>query len=102
VLYGRSKDSVLVGGSGRDRSVDQSLNHRDDTIVNFHLTEDILNLGRFFNPDLYNGEHPTPDYLQFQQTHQGAVMHSDSYADLQNANFQKLITLSGVNIGNEI
>jgi Ca2+-binding RTX toxin-like protein len=83
VLVGGIGLDTLRGGAGNDQFVIEQLCVGEDTIVDFQVTDDVLNLSRLFDQLNIDGQavasnNTLHDYLKFEQQGQNTVIKIDA------------------------
>lgn len=104
-LLGGLGDDVIVGGAGNDRIrtgggsdriVYRSALHGVDTILDFDVARDRIDLNRIFNND-YSRENRFNAYVRLADSTDGAVLRVDSNGDTAGG-FVRLAVLQGVEV----
>lgn len=96
-LIGGFGQDVLTGGAGRDRFIYTNSNSGRDTISDFTVGQDQIDLTGIFNQQGYAD--CLQSYVRLGQTSEGTIVRVDTNGDLQGG-FKALALLSGVNVGN--
>jgi large repetitive protein len=65
VLIGGSGNDILVGGTEKDMFGFGSINEGVDTIKDFNVNQDVIDLRSIFNQSQYAGVTPYARYLQY-------------------------------------
>lgn len=93
ILIGGNGSDRLTGGNGSDRFVYNTFAERADTITDFNIAEDILDLTAVFTA---LGASATPDFLRFTQSGSNTLVQIDQNGATGGANFSTVVTLTGV------
>ena len=67
ILLGGSGHDILTGGSGQDTFVYETVDHRRDTITDFEIGIDKINLSGLFKGTAYASANAFNDYVQLEQ-----------------------------------
>ncbi|NJL19920.1 MAG: type I secretion C-terminal target domain-containing protein [Leptolyngbyaceae cyanobacterium SM1_3_5] len=98
ILIGGAGDDILVGGTGSDRFVFNSVRDGSDTIVDFAIASDILDLRSLMDTLAYSGNTPIADgYLQLVQQGVNTQIQIDADGRGSGNSFTTLVTLNTVN-----
>ena len=98
VLIGGPGNDRLRTGAGADRVVYKSAEHGVDTILDFDVTRDRIDLRQIFNKSSYASPNPFAAYVKLSDSAQGAVLRVDSNGDAAGG-FLKLAVLQGLTSG---
>ncbi|NEQ21970.1 MAG: tandem-95 repeat protein [Microcoleus sp. SIO2G3] len=97
LLTGGSGVDLLVGGAGNDTFVYTDFNDEGDTITDFIVLRDVLDLRTLFDNLGYAGANPiTAGYMQFVQSGTDTQVQIDPDGVAGSQNFTTLVTLNSV------
>ncbi|MBW4543721.1 MAG: tandem-95 repeat protein [Symplocastrum torsivum CPER-KK1] len=97
VLTGGSGADLLVGGAGSDTFVYTDFNDKGDTITDFGVGRDVLDLRTLFDNLGYAGANPiAAGYMQFVQSGSNTQVQIDPDGVAGSQNFSSLVTLNNV------
>ncbi|NEQ25034.1 MAG: type I secretion C-terminal target domain-containing protein, partial [Microcoleus sp. SIO2G3] len=97
-LTGGIGQDTLTGGAGRDRFLYTNVNDGRDTITDFTVGQDLLDLSGVLNQFRYDRPNRFEARVRLRQTSEGAIVRVDTNGDLH-GRFKTLALLSGVNAG---
>ncbi|MBD3884679.1 type I secretion C-terminal target domain-containing protein [Phormidium tenue FACHB-886] len=98
-LTGGFGQDALTGGEGRDRFIYTNPNDGRDTISDFTVGQDQIDLTEIFSRRKYDRADSFQSYVKLVQTSEGTIVRVDTNGDLRGG-FKALSLLSGVNVGN--
>ncbi len=98
VLIGGPGNDRLRTGRGKDRIVYKSAEHGVDTIVDFDVARDVIDLDKIFANPSYGKSDRFAAYVRLNDSSDGAVLKVDSNGDAAGG-FLKLAVLEGVRSG---
>ncbi|MDZ7962123.1 MAG: CAP domain-containing protein [Aulosira sp. DedQUE10] len=91
---GRDK---LTGGAGGDTFVYQSLQDRGDTITDFAVNQDKIDVRQILGGQAYNSNNKFSDFVKFQQFGSNTIVSLDVNGNTKSGGFEKFILLEKVN-----
>lgn len=94
-LTGGGGQDELQGGPGRDRFIYGNPNHGRDTITDFQLGKDILELSSIFRKSEYDRPNPFEAYVRLAQVNAGTVVRIDSNGNAKGG-FKPLVLLLNI------
>jgi uncharacterized repeat protein (TIGR01451 family) len=95
VLVGGLAADVLKGGPGRDRFLYRSFKERGDTIEEFQVNRDQIDLSRLFNAPKYSNSNRFDRYVKVKASNLGTVVQVDANGDAARG-FKPFITLDAI------
>jgi phospholipase/lecithinase/hemolysin len=98
-LTGGGAQDLLQGGPGRDRFIYGNPNHGRDTIADFQIGKDIIELSTIFNKPDYSRPDSFEAYVRLAQVAAGTVVRIDSNGDASGG-FKPLALLSTIDVNN--
>jgi len=97
LLTGGSGADLLVGGAGSDTFVYTDFNDKGDTITDFGVGRDVLDLKTLFDNLGYTGANPiAAGYMRFVQSGSNTQVQIDPDGVAGSQNFSPLVTLNNV------
>ncbi|MGJ3254170.1 MAG: DUF4347 domain-containing protein [Elainellaceae cyanobacterium] len=96
VIIGGFGQDQLTGGAGRDRFVYESANDGRDTITDFQVGSDLIDLRLIFDGSQFTNPNPFRRYVRINQSGSNAVVRIDPNGNVGGRNFVDLITLENV------
>jgi hypothetical protein len=102
ILVGGQGNDVLTGGTQKDMFTFGSVNDGVDTITDFNVNEDVLDLRVIFNQPQYSGATPYARYLQYVklvQVGSNTEVRLDQDGNGGDSTFTTLATLQNVAVG---
>ncbi len=97
LLAGGSGADLLIGGAGNDTFVYTDFNDKGDTITDFGVGRDVLDLTTLFDNLGYAGANPiAAGYMQFVQSGTDTQVQIDPDGVVGSQNFSSLVTLNNV------
>ena len=102
ILIGGAGNDTLTGGLGNDSYIYNAVSEQTDTITDFNITSDKLNLTSLFQNDLvgYTNNTQVQDYLMFLQSGTKTLVQIDQDGLGTNSSFTTLATLNNVTATN--
>ncbi|MEB3211796.1 MAG: esterase-like activity of phytase family protein [Leptolyngbyaceae bacterium] len=106
-LLGRDGDDTLIGGRGRDRHRGgegndtfvfrrNDLRDRPDTIFDFEVGSDVINLRGVFRGSQFNSNDPFEDFVRIRGTRRRTNVQIDQNGNGEGEDFKNLVVLRGV------
>ncbi len=98
VLTGGGGQDSLSGGAGRDQFIYSNANHGRDTILDFQISKDQIDLRSILNRPGYGQADRFTAYLRLRQRPTGTMVQVDGNGD-RSGGFQPLALLSNIQAG---
>jgi Ca2+-binding RTX toxin-like protein len=96
-LNGGTGNDRIRTGSGADRIVYRSAKEGVDTILDFNVAMDVIDLRRIFNRPEYTSANPFRDYVRLSNGADGAILRVDADGGAAGG-FVRLAVLQGVEV----
>lgn len=87
----------LTGGAGLDTFAYKSLGEKGDTITDFNVSQDKIDLRQIMASSAYQSQNKFADFLQFQQVGSDTVVKLDMDGKTKAGGFDKFVVLENVN-----
>ncbi|MEM9212836.1 MAG: type I secretion C-terminal target domain-containing protein [Cyanobacteria bacterium P01_F01_bin.150] len=108
VLVGRAGDDILIGGRGRDRHKGgtgsdifrfsrKDLRDKPDTILDFEVGSDLVDIASVFKGKAFTSDTPFENFVRIKGTGQRARVQIDRDGNGQGNSFKTIAILKGVN-----
>lgn len=96
VLVGGTGRDILTGGAGSDRFVYQTVQQGGDRILDFSVTEDVIDLRSLVARSEYLSVQLAVDYLRFNQLGANTQVQIDPDGSAGSRGFRTLVTLNNI------
>ncbi|HHP7245753.1 MAG TPA: SdrD B-like domain-containing protein, partial [Elainellaceae cyanobacterium] len=85
ILIGTNGADTLTGGRGSDRIVYRQLADRRDTMTDFNLSQDVIDISQIFDRPAYSNSNPFDDYVRLVQRGSHTHVRVDANGGMPNA-----------------
>jgi hypothetical protein len=96
ILIGGIDQNQLKAGLGQDRFIYTTIQEGEDTITNFDVKEDIIDLSQIFDEVYYNSLTPFSDYVRLTALGSDTAVQIVSNVDVLSTKFETLTILKGI------